>query len=119
LIKSKQDGEMKISSCEATAADTLVDTGVIGRQTIERELEALRQDWHQYSSDLAESQNHLQLVVDRWAQYESMYECLAGWMKVEEKRMKEYSLVSTLEEKKAQVTKYQVGVVCSGALVVL
>ena len=108
LINSKEDGENKFSACDQSATTTLTNTGLVGKQTIQRELESLRIDWEQYSVELGETQTRLQAIVTRWEEYEHSYEALADWMKTEEKRVKDYTLVASLEDKKSQVIKYQV-----------
>ena len=109
LISSNEEGESKLKACDKAATATVANTGLGGKQTIQREVESLHLDWEQYHVELAETQARLEAVVKRWEEYEEAYEALAEWMKAEEKKVKDYTLVATLEDKKAQVVKYQVG----------
>ena len=108
LISSQGDGETKIRSCEEYAHATQTNTGLAGKQTIQHELEMLHQDWTQYGNDLSEARDRLKNVLSKWQAYELSYEKLAQWIKDMEKKVKDFTLVPTLDEKKVLVKKYQV-----------
>ena len=113
MISSQSDGEGKIRSCEEYAHATQSNTGLAGKQTIQHELEMLHRDWSQYGNDLTEARDRLRNVLSKWQEYELSYEKLAQWIKDMERKVKDFTLVPTLDEKKVLVKKYQVNYVYS------
>ena len=109
LQMSKPDGASKVQTCVEHAESTCRHTGAPGRQTIQAEVDSLRQDWERYEDDLSATRGHLEVALQQWEEYEDTYERLSQWLRDAEKRAKDFNLVSTLEEKRAQVKKYQVG----------
>lgn len=92
-----------------TCADsTLLHTAPAGREVIVQELDSVTQNWEQYVSDLQAAHTRLDQCLQQWQRYEDMYENLLKWIKDTEKKVKDMPLVSTLDEKQAQVKRYQV-----------
>jgi nesprin-1 len=108
LIASKDDGDAKVKKCESQAEKTITHSGAIGRQAIQRELETLKHLWTTYCDELDETKTRLNEVLQKWQTYEETYDRLLDWVKDTEKKVKDTTLVARLEDKKAQVKKYQV-----------
>ena len=109
LVKLKTDGTTKLQMCETHAEATLTNTGLIGSQTLQRELDELRQDWLQYETELAETETNLQTILSMWVNYETTFEQLAQRLKDMEGSVKEFGLVASLEEKNKQWKTFKVG----------
>lgn len=80
----------------------------MGKQTIQHELELLRKDWGRYDTDVTETRDRLKEILAKWQEYELNYEKLAQWIKDMEKKVKDFALVPTLDEKRNLLKKYQV-----------
>ena len=107
-MASKDDGDAKLRQCESQAEKTTTHSGAIGRQVIQRELEALRLLWTTYCDELNDTTSQLTEVLQKWQTYEETYDRLLDWVKDTEKKVKDTTLVPTLEHKRDQVKKYQV-----------
>jgi len=108
LVKLKTEGATKVQTCESHAEATLANTRLIGRQTIQRELDELRQDWTQYETELTEAEANLQTVLSMWVNYETTFDLLAQRLKDMEGSVKEFGLVASLEERHRQWKTYKV-----------
>lgn len=84
-------------------------TGLKGRQMIKQELDVLKLDWEDYSIKLRSLQDSLDKAVHHWGQYDDQYSIISQWVKDMERRIKDFPLKSTLEEKQEQLKRYQVG----------
>ena len=107
-MKLKPDGATRLYDCETYAETTLAHTGLIGRQTLQRGLDELRQDWTQYETELTETEANLQTVLSMWVNYETTFEQLSARLKDMENSVKEFGLVNSLDEKSQQWTSFKV-----------
>lgn len=103
------EGTAKIQHCENCAEKAMESTGLKGRQMIKQELDVLRLDWEDYSIKLTSLQDSLDKAVHHWGQYDDQYSVISQWIKDMERRIKDFPLKSTLEEKQEQLKRYQVG----------
>lgn len=103
------EGNAKLQNCLESAQRTMVNTGLAGRQIIQKEVEVLRRAWDQYMAKLDDVKNKLNAAVEKWTMYEENYEKVNQEMKEMEKEVRDCGLVSTVDEKKALVKKQQVG----------
>ena len=87
---------------------TLAHTGLIGRQTLQRELDELREHWTQYETELTETEANLQTVLSMWVNYETTFEQLSARLKGMESSVKEFGLVNSLHEKRDQWSMFKV-----------
>ncbi|XP_064624000.1 muscle-specific protein 300 kDa-like isoform X3 [Lineus longissimus] len=106
LLKSNPEGEEKIQACVSLAEQTSDETAPGGKQTINREVESLKQDWEDYTNMLNGSEDALNKCLEQWGHYEDSYEKLAAWIKDMERKVKDFNLQSTLEEKQSQAEKF-------------
>jgi len=102
------EGSAKLNDCLESAQRTIVNTGLAGRQIIQKEVEVLRQAWDQYAAELDDVNRKLNDAVEKWIAYEENYEKVNQEMKEMEKEVRDCGLVSTVDEKKAMVRKKQV-----------
>ena len=107
-MKLRPDGATRLHDCETHAETTLAHTGLIGRQTLQRELDELCEDWTQYETELTETEANLQTVLSMWVNYETTFEQLSARLKDMENSVKEFGLVNSLEEKSQQWTSFKV-----------
>ena len=110
-MSSLPDGEAKVEQCVKVAEVTLVNTGPQGREVIRQEADMLTANWASYQTDLDTTRARLEAAVGQWRQYDSAYDALLDWLKDMEHKLKEFGLVSTLDDKRAQLRKCQVGLV--------
>ena len=108
LMSSLPEGQAKVLACEKCSEKAMETTALKGRQTIQQELDVLKLDWEDYSVKLASLQDSLEKAVRHWGQYEDQYGVISQWIKEMERRVKDFPLKSSLEEKQAQLKKYQV-----------
>ena len=108
LLRSTANGGIKLNACDECASIALKSTGITGSQTIQRELESLRHGWDQCIVDITDSESRLKALAGRWKAYEDSCEKVGSWMKELEKTAKSNTGLSTLDEKKLLVKKYQV-----------
>ena len=108
LMNSLPEGEAKVRQCEECSERAMATTGIKGRQMIQQELDVLRLDWEDYSVKLSSLQDSLDKAVHHWGQYDDQYAIISHWVKDMEKRVKDFPLKSTLEEKQEQLKRYQV-----------
>ena len=107
-MSSLPEGQAKVLACEKCSETAMETTALKGRQTIQQELDVLKLDWEDYSVKLASLEDSLDKAVRHWGQYEDQYGVISQWIKEMERRVKDFPLKSTLEEKQAQFKKYQV-----------
>lgn len=108
LVSTLPEGEAKIDQCIRAAEVTLVNTGPEGRGIIQQEIHSLNTDWSGYQSDLTDTKSRLEIGLGQWQHYDATYEALLTWVKETERKVKDFCLVSTLEDKRSQARKYQV-----------
>lgn len=102
------EGEAKIRTCEECTERAMESTALKGRQMIQQELDVLRLDWEDYSIKLSSLQDGLDKAVNHWGQYDDQYGIISQWIKEMERRIKDFPLKSTLEDKQELLKKYQV-----------
>ena len=108
LMSLLPEGEAKVHACEECSNKTTETTALKGRQTIQQELEVLRLDWQDYSLKMAHLQDSLEKAVHHWGQYEDQYGIISQWVKDMERKVKDFPLRSSMEEKQEQLKRYQV-----------
>ena len=86
----------------------MTNTAPSSRQDIQREVDDLKQDWQQYTAKVTETKSKLEKCMKQWQDYEAAFEKLTQWLKVMERKVKDFAPVSTVQEKQAQLAKYQV-----------
>jgi len=84
-------------------------TALKGRQGIQQEIDILKMDWDNYTAHIRSLRDSLDRAVNQWGTYEDQYDRISAWVKDMEKKVKDFPLKSTLEEKQQQLHKYQVG----------
>lgn len=84
-------------------------TALKGRQGVQQEMDMLKMDWDNYTTQLKALRDGLDRAVQQWTKYEEQYDRIAHWVKDMEKKVKDCPLRSTMDEKQAQLQKFQVG----------
>ncbi|XP_074648980.1 muscle-specific protein 300 kDa-like isoform X3 [Tubulanus polymorphus] len=107
LTKGRTDGEEKVDYCVQIAEMTMVHTAPVGRQVVSKEVTALKQDWDDYNTSLTDTQKKLDNCMQQWRSYDDNYDRLSHWIKEMEKKVKDFGLKNTLEEKHVQLEKFQ------------
>ena len=90
----------------------MVNTSPPGRRVIQEEMDSLKLDLEGYQNNLGETQSKLAAALQQWQDYDSAYDKLSAWVKETERKVKDYGLVSSCDEKKLQLQKYQVSRMC-------
>lgn len=67
-----------------------------------------RFDHDKFNSSLSELRQGLQKQIDQWYQYEQSLQQLVSWLNDVESTLKNYTELSTLEEKQEQLNNYSV-----------
>lgn len=107
-MSSLPEGEAKVRTCEDCAEKSMETTALKGRQMIQQELDVLKLDWEDYAIKLSSLQDSLEKAVHHWGQYDDQYGIISQWIKDMERRIKDFPLKSTLDEKQEQFKRYQV-----------
>lgn len=110
LMSALPEGEAKVALCEECAEKAMESTGLKGRQMVKQELDVLKLDWEDYCVKLSSLQDSLDKAVHHWGQYDDQYAVISQWVKDMERRIKDFPLKSTLEEKQEQLKRYQVNI---------
>lgn len=83
-------------------------TALKGRQGMQQELDILKVDWDNHMTQVKALKHSIEHAVEQWGRYEEQFETLSVWVKDMEKKVKDFPLKATLEEKMQQYQRYQV-----------
>ncbi|KAL5008450.1 hypothetical protein ScPMuIL_014031 [Solemya velum] len=107
LLVALPEGNTKITACENCGGKAMDSSALKGRQSIQQEVDMLKRDWEDYEVKLNSLKGNLERTITQWTGYEDLHEKLAAWVKEMEKKVKDFPLKSSLEEKQQQLKKYQ------------
>lgn len=82
------------------------------KETMTRDVDNLKLDFDKFSSTLSDIKSGLENRLQDWNLYESNVDKLIEWLGDSEISLKNYSLKTTIGEKKEQLNKYQVRFYC-------
>jgi nesprin-1 len=108
LLAQIPDNVSKISLVEEKGAQAMETTALKGRQGIQQELDMLKMDWENYTTQVRSLHDNLDRAIEHWIKYEEQHEQISHWVKDMEKKVKDFPQKSTVEEKQQQLVRYQV-----------
>ncbi|KAJ8309205.1 hypothetical protein KUTeg_014079 [Tegillarca granosa] len=108
LVVALPDGETKVKACDSCATRSMETTALKGRQGMQQELDILKVDWDNHMTQVKALKHSIEHAVEQWARYEEQFETLSVWVKDMEKKVKDFPLKATLEEKQQQYLRYQI-----------
>lgn len=109
LTMSTDSGLGTFNSALESGERLYPNTSNEGRETIRRELRALRDKWENYNDALNETQRKLEGSKMQWSSFDENFEQLDKWMDDTAEQLKEDADVkNTLQEKKAALQHYRV-----------
>lgn len=110
LLEDKETGLAQVNQAVESGEKLYPNTATNGREVIRSELRALKQDWDRLFDDVMSAQRQLEVSLVQWTSFDESYEQLETWMKNMESQLKgDLPLRATLDEKKAQLNTYKVG----------
>ena len=110
LLAVLPEGSSKMKMCENTGTRAKDTTALQGRQNMQQEMDNLKSDWETYASSVRSLKDSLERAIQHWGRYEDQQDKILHWMKDMEKKVKDFPLKSTLEEKQQQYSRYQVSI---------
>lgn len=102
------EGLSKMKMCENSGTRSKDTTALQGRQNMQQEMDMLKSDWETYASSVRSLKENLERTIQQWGRYDNQHHKILAWIKDMEKRVKDFPLKSTLEEKQQQYGRYQV-----------
>ena len=108
LIPTVQEGEKRMKNLKELAATTSKQSGTLGQQTIDREMQTLLDGWTVYSKTVGEANQMLENAVTEWTQYEELHTELVNFLNDTELVLKTIELKSTIDEKTIQLEQLTV-----------
>lgn len=112
LTMSTDSGLGTFNSALESGERLYPNTSNEGRETIRRELRALRDKWENYNDNLNETQRKLESSRMQWSSFDENFDQLEKWLGDTAEHVKEDAEVkNTLPEKKAALQNYRVSIV--------
>lgn len=97
-----------MKTCENSGTRSKDTTALQGRQNMQQEMDMLKSDWEMYASSVRSLKENLERAIRQWGKYDDHHEKISAWIRDMDKKVKDFPLKSTLEEKQQQYSRYQV-----------
>ena len=93
-----------------TGHSVVPNTSSTGKDTINAEIQQLRETWDAISTQMTDAKTGLETSINQWQLYDNSVEELTNWLAKTEAVIKaEDEQESTLSEKRAQLDRMKVG----------
>jgi len=110
LLGCRDDGFQRVQQVVDAGHSVLPNTSSAGKDTVNAELQQLRQTWDAIVAQMTSAKTALEASVSQWQLYDNTVEELTNWLSQTEAAVKaEADLESTLPEKRAQLERMKVG----------
>ncbi|CAC5416625.1 SYNE1 [Mytilus coruscus] len=100
LLAQIPDNVNKISVMEEKGAKAMDTTALKGRQGIQQELDILKMDWENYTTQVRSLHDNLDRAIEHWIKYEEQHKKISHWVK-------DFPLKSTVEDNQHQLVRSQ------------
>jgi nesprin-1 len=109
LLSCREEGYGKVQQVVDQAHLVLPNTSAPGKESINEELCALRQNWDELTARLNTGKTQLEMATSQWTLYEESCASLSKWLTEAENTVKqEAGQQASLPEKRAQLDKAKV-----------
>jgi nesprin-1 len=105
LLHHKVEGDQLIETCHKQLQTVLEQTNISGHPSLLQEFEDQKKAWEAFLARCTDAQTKLCQLCSRWSEFEETVEVLTSWTKQKESQVKDQSLRSTQEAKKAHLDK--------------
>ncbi|KZC10894.1 Nesprin-1 [Dufourea novaeangliae] len=105
LLQQKAEGDRILSDCNQQLNIVLEQTSIPGHPALLTSFEQQKKIWEEFLKKCEAARNKLKQLFDQWSEFEKIVEGLEAWIKQMETQLKDQSLKSTEEAKKAHLQK--------------
>jgi len=105
VLQQKSEGDRIIDDCNQQLNIILEQTSIAGHPALLTGFEQQKKVWEDFLQRCITSKNKLNHLFDQWSEFERMVENLDSWLKQIETQVKDQSLKSSEETKRAHLQK--------------
>lgn len=105
VLQQKPEGDRIITDCNQQLNIILEQTSIAGHPVLLRNFEQQKKVWEDFLQRCVSSRDKLNRLFDQWSEFERVVERLEAWLKQIEMQVKDQSLKSTEETKRAHLQK--------------
>ncbi|XP_018395829.1 PREDICTED: nesprin-1 isoform X2 [Cyphomyrmex costatus] len=105
VLQQKLEGDRNITDCNLQLNIILEQTSIAGHPTLLRSFEQQKKVWEDFLQRCASSRDKLNHLFNQWSEFERVVENLESWLKQIEMQVKDQSLKSSEETKRAHLQK--------------
>ncbi|XP_014483634.1 PREDICTED: nesprin-1 isoform X6 [Dinoponera quadriceps] len=105
VLQQKPEGDRILDDCNQQLNIILEQTSIAGHPALLRGFEQQRKVWEDFLQRCVASRDRLNRLFDQWSEFEKLVERLESWIKQIETQVKDQSLKSTEEAKRAYLQK--------------
>ncbi|XP_029680499.1 nesprin-1 isoform X2 [Formica exsecta] len=105
VLQQKSEGDRIIADCNQQLNIILEQTSIAGHPALLTSFEQQKKIWEDFLQRCITSKNKLNHLFDQWSEFERMVEHLDSWLKQIETQVKDQSLKSSEETKRAHLQK--------------
>jgi nesprin-1 len=105
LLHHKVEGDALIETCHRKLQTVLEQTNISGQPSLLKEFEDEKKAWETFLSRCKDAQTKLCQLCSRWTEFEEIVDGLITWTKQKESQVKDQSLRSSQEAKRAHLDK--------------
>lgn len=104
-LQQKDEGDRLIDDCNQQLNIILEQTSIAGHPALLKSFDDQKKIWQDFLKKCQVSREKLNSLFDQWSEFQKMVEALENWTKQMETQVKDQSLKSTQEAKKAHLKK--------------
>ncbi|XP_076667923.1 muscle-specific protein 300 kDa isoform X16 [Andrena cerasifolii] len=105
LLQQKAEGDRILADCNQQLNIVLEQTSLPGHSALLTNFEQQKRIWEEFLKRCLAARDRLRQMFDQWSEFEKIVEGLEGWIKQMETQLKDQSLKSTEEAKRAHLKK--------------
>ncbi|EZA53954.1 Nesprin-1 [Ooceraea biroi] len=105
VLQHKTEGDKILADCNQQLNIILEQTSIAGHPALLKGFEQQKKIWEDFLQRCIASRDKLNRLFDRWSEFERVVERLESWLKQIEAQVKDQSLKSTEETKRAHLQK--------------
>ncbi|XP_071567068.1 muscle-specific protein 300 kDa isoform X8 [Temnothorax nylanderi] len=105
VLQQKPEGDRIIADCNQQLNIILEQTSIAGHPVLLRGFEQQKKVWEDFVQRCISGRDKLNQLFDQWSEFERVVERLESWLKQIEMQVKDQSLKSTEETKRAHLQK--------------
>ncbi|XP_054006700.1 muscle-specific protein 300 kDa isoform X2 [Hylaeus anthracinus] len=118
LLQQKTEADRILFECNQQLNIVLEQTSLPGHQALVSNFEQQKKIWEEFLKRCAAARDKLNHMFDQWSEFEKIVQGLEGWIKQTEIQLKDQSLKSSEDAKRAHLQKLkslEEGIVAKGA----